>query len=410
MRNSRKEIDMKEIKAKRPMISREEALSIMIQNAPLKGIKEVPLANALNRVLAEEITSDIDMPPFDKSAYDGFAARRQDLDNLLTVVEELPAGKWPEKTIEENQCSHIMTGAPMSEGADVVIPVEDCEVEDGKFVKVLRHPSKSNMAYKAEDIKSGDAMMFLGQMIKAQQIAVLASMGKANVKVYQKVKVGVLSTGSELVEPGEPLALSQIRNSNGHQISAQLQQMGAEVNYLGILKDDEELTYQGMKKGIEENDVLILSGGVSMGDYDFIPVVLKQLGIEIKFDSIRIQPGKPSTFGIGKEAIVIGLPGNPVSSFTIFEVLAKPFLYQMMGYKYQAPSLMLPFGEDYNRKKAERESWIPIQINEDGEVMKMNYHGSAHINALTSAQGMTFIPAGSKHIKKGEKVYVRLIS
>lgn len=385
-------------------------MQIMLQYAPLKSTEVVPLATAVHRVLAEEVISDIDMPPFDKSAYDGFAARSSDLDKVLEVIEELPAGKWPEKEVGEGQCTHIMTGAPMPKGADVVVPVEDVTVEDRRLVTVEKKPGKSNVAYKAEDIAEGDVMLRSGVLLHAQHIAVLASMGKATVRVYQKVKVGVLSTGSELVEPGEELALSQIRNSNGHQISAQLLQMGAEVNYMGILEDDEEITYQGMKRGVEENDVLILSGGVSMGDYDFIPLILKRLGIEIRFAGIALKPGKPATFGVGKEALVLGLPGNPVSSFTVFEVLAKPFLYKMMGHDFEAPALRLPLAADYKRKKAERESWIPIIINADGEVETTHYHGSAHINALTGAHGMISIPAGVQHMKKGEKVDVRRIS
>ncbi len=389
------------------MISFEEAYSIVTNSIKVLGTEKVPFLNSVNRVLAEDVKSDIEMPPFDKAAVDGYACKAEDLDLPLEVIEVVQAGQTPSKTVGKGQCTQIMTGAPVPKGADTVIMVEYTEVENNK-VKILRKQSKTNISYRAEDVKEGQTVLKKGLLIKPQHIAIFASVGYTEVLAYKQVKAGIISTGDELTEPHEKPGLSKIRNSNGHQLMTQVAAIGGNPTYYGIAKDNYEDTYDKVMKALSENDVILLSGGVSVGEFDFVAEVLEKAGIDILFDSVAVTPGKPTTFGKSKDKFCFGLPGNPVSSFVQFELLAKPFLYGMSGYDFKAPEIKLPAAKDFTRKRTERKAFIPVHIV-NGEVKRVEYHGSAHIHALSSADGLIAFPVGVNTIKKGELIDVRQI-
>ena len=389
------------------MIKFEEAYKIVKGSIIILNTEQVSFSESVNRVLAEDVKSDIEMPPFDKSAVDGYACKAEDLDLLLEIIEVVQAGQTPLKTVENGQCTHIMTGAPVPKGADTVVMVEYTEVENNK-VSIQRKQSKSNISYRAEDVKEGQTVLKKGILIKPQHIAVFASVGYTNVLVYRKPKVGIISTGDELVEPNEKPGLSKIRNSNGHQLMAQVANMGAKPTNYGIAKDTYEDTFNIVTKALAENDVILLTGGVSVGEFDFVPEVLEKAGVNILFDSIAVTPGKPTTFGKSDNKFCFGLPGNPVSSFVQFELLTKPFLFGLMGYDFKAPEIKLPIAEDYSRKRTTRKAYIPVHII-TGEVKRVEYHGSAHIHALSSADGLIYFPVGKETLKKGELVDVRQI-
>ena len=391
------------------MILLEKALKIVLDSAFELGIEKVSLNNSLNRILAKDILSDMDMPPFDKSAMDGYACRKQDLKNELEIVETIIAGKAPEKRIQKNQCSKIMTGSMVPEGADCVIMVEHTkEIGENKII-FTEEKTNQNIAFKAEDINTGDVVLKKGILIRAQHIAVLASVGCTMPSVYKKIKVGVISTGSELVEPDKKPGLSQIRNSNAYQLISQIEQIGCIPNYVGIAIDTPEASLKAIKTALNENDVILLSGGVSMGEFDFIPDILKDLNVKIFFQTLAVQPGKPTVFGMKGKKFIFGLPGNPVSSFNIFELLSKPLLYKMMGYNYKPLSIKLPLAKSYERKKAKRLSFIPVKITDEGKVLPIEYHGSAHSKALVNADGLISVPIGVTKINEGELVDVRQI-
>jgi len=391
------------------MILFNEAIARINETIVLLETERIDFKNSLNRVLAENVYSDLEMPPFDKSAMDGYACRKQDIQNELNVIEIIPAGVIPQKTISKNECSKIMTGAMMPEGSDCVIIVENVEEIGDNKIKYLQEETRHNICFRAEDIKQGEQILAKGTLIKPQHIAVLATTGNTNLKVYKQAKVAILSTGDELVEPYEKPGISKIRNSNAYQINSQLATLRIDGNYSGIVEDNEKSTFEKISKALEQHDVLLLSGGVSMGDFDFVPQILKKLGITIHFDSIAVQPGRPTTFGTRKNKYVFGLPGNPVSSFVQFELLVKPLLYKLMGHDFKEINISMKMGEDYSRKNAKRMSWIPVRINENSEVVPLKYHGSAHINALTLADGLISVPIGKTTLKKGDLVDVRQI-
>ncbi len=392
------------------MISFEKAQSIVQSSCNLMNTEEVELHQLLGRVLAQEVVSDMNMPPFDKSAVDGYACRRSDIADLLEVVEVVAAGQVPRHEVGEHQCTKIMTGAMMPKGADCVLMVEDTAQVDCLHIRYKKETVKNNICILGEDMKAEQVAITAGVAIQPQHIAVLAALGYTKALVYRKPKVAILSTGDELVEPSEKPQQGQIRNSNGHQLVAQVLRAGGIPFYMGIVEDTERATYTAIRKAIDESDILLLTGGVSMGDYDFVPSVLIRCGVDLLFDSVAVQPGKPTTFGKtdgGK--LVFGLPGNPVSSFTQFELLVRPAMDAMMGEKPKEMFKKMRLGADYRRKNTERLAFVPVTISSDGEASPTEYHGSAHIFSLPSAQGLLAVPLGVAELKKGDEVDVRPI-
>ncbi len=247
-----------------------------------------------------------------------------------------------------------------------------------------------------------------GTFIEPQHIAILAACGYDRPEVAVMPRVGIISTGDEIVEPDQEPGISKIRNSNAYQLIGQVQKSGAIANYIGIARDDEQLTFEILSEAIKENDVVMLTGGISMGQFDFIPAVFKRLEVDVLFQTLAVQPGKPTLFGkLGKKRI-FGLPGNPVSAFNTFELLVKPYLRLSMGSTAGWSIIKLPMGAPYARKKSSRDSFVPVKI-EQGKVYPKDYHGSAHIQALTTADGFIMIPMGIINIEEGTSVDVRQI-
>ena len=357
---------------------------------------------------ASDINSDINMPPFDKSAVDGYACRKGDLQADLKVIEVIPAGQMPTKVVVEGTCSKIMTGAPIPSGADCVIMVEEVQELGDEFIRFTGKYSKTNIASFAEDVKVGDVVLQKGIVIEPQHIAILAAVGASIVPVAAQPKVSILITGDELVEPDVKPELSQIRNSNGHQLYAQVVRAGAIPVYSGIVDDTLVATRNTISNALNQSNIVVLTGGVSMGDFDFVPKVLTDLGVDIKFQTIAVQPGKPTVFGVKGDKLVFGLPGNPVSSLYQFDILVRMAILAMMGAnKTQRDIYKLPLATDYKRKRSERLALVPARINESGEVTPISYHGSAHIFSLTIANAMILVPIGIDSIRKGELVDVR---
>jgi len=391
------------------MISFDKAAEIMMKAARPLGTETVDLTGALFRILAEDVRADRDMPPFDKSAMDGYACRREDLRNNLQVVEEIPAGAVPQKPIGRNECSRIMTGAQVPEGADCVIMVEDTKNPTGQTVRFVGQDTANHICHLGEDLKKGDIVLKKGTRIKPQHIAVLATVGEDRPRVALRPRVGIIATGDELVEPNLKPEPTQIRNSNSYQIFSQLKAMGALPRYHGIARDTKASLVEMIKSARGESDVLLLSGGVSMGDYDLVPGVLSENGFDILFHKVGIKPGRPTLFGVSDQAFCFGLPGNPVSTFVTFELFVKPFLFKMMGHEFKPLMASLQLGETITRAKAERRSWLPVVRTKDGRIIPMEYHGSAHLTALCGAEGLLSIPEGVKEIKQGEWIDVRQI-
>lgn len=391
------------------MVTLTQAIDIILSKINLiKETEKVNLWDSMGRVLASDVISDMNMPPFNKTAVDGYACKMGDANKELEVIETIPAGSVPEKKIEAGQCSKIMTGAMIPQGADCVLMVEDTKEIAANRIVFTGDKPKSNICILGEDMRTGDVAILKGTELSAQHIAIMAALGCTHPIVTKKPSVAVLITGDELVEPQHKPTGGQIRNSNGHQLVGQILKANAKPNYVGIIKDTEEATYQAISDALKDNDIIILTGGVSMGDYDYVPVVMKKLGIEILFDSISIQPGKPTKFGVKDGKLIFGLPGNPVSSYMQFEILVKPAILKMMGGEPKSNLIArLPMAKAFKRNKTERLGLIPVSINSENKVFAVDFHGSAHIFALAKANGYIMIPLGESEIKEGEMVDVR---
>ncbi len=389
------------------MISFEEALNIALSvefNEP--AVESVVLGQCIGRVLAAPVLSDTDMPPFSRSAMDGYACRRADLKDPLEVVEEIPAGHFPGKMIQKGQSAKIMTGAPVPDGCDWVVRIEDTFInEEGKVV-ITKAGKVSNIRYQGEDAGKGEILIPAGTMVKKQHIGIMAATGMVHSDVYCLPKVGVIATGSELVPPSDKPGISQIRNSNGPQLIAQLQDNGITGKNYGIAADEQE----GMKglflKSVSDNDVVLISGGVSAGDYDFVPELLSGAGLEIKFHKMNVRPGKPLLFAAKQGKYVFGIPGNPVSTFVQFEVLVKPFLLKMMGCEKPVKPHMMPMGLDYTHMSSHLRIFIPVRFEDSGAI-PLEYHGSGHLTSYAGADGILEIPENTEFISSGEPVLVR---
>ncbi len=399
------------------MITFSRALEIVKENALNPHSEKIPLEASPGRVLTTHITADRDMPPFNKSAVDGFACKKRELEMLISgnienglrIIETIPAGCKPGLAVGERECSRIMTGAMLPEGADYVIMKEDVSEIDG-YIKLtcgdVPTGRGSNICLRGEDFKKGDLLIKSGTTIGASHVAVLASAGIIMPEVGVAPVTGILSTGDEIVEPHAHPEDFQIRDSNGVQLAVQACRYCSKVNRYGIVKDKREDLAEALTKAERECDIIILTGGVSMGDFDFVPEILNKLGFKILFDKIAVQPGKPSTFavkeGINGKKVVFALPGNPVSSYLQFELLVKPFIYKSMGSDYSPTKVSVPASERYARRNSERTAFFPVTLNCDGSFSPVNYNGSAHILAMTVADGVACIPAGKGVINKGE--------
>lgn len=391
------------------LLEYKKALTIMLENAKNYGVETVSFMDSLGFVLAEDIYSDVNMPPFDKSAMDGYACRKEDLKNTLQVLEVIGAGYEPVEVITENTCSKIMTGAKIPKGADTVIVVEAVEELEGNMIKYRLDNTKSNICYLAEDVKVGDKLIDKGTKIRSKHIPVLASVGKTDVDIYNIPKIAIISTGDELVEPDEKPNNTQIRNSNAYQLLAQIKELGFYAEYIGIAKDNMGSTAEILDDALDFADIIIVSGAVSVGDFDFVPTALLEKGFEFLFHGVATKPGKRTLFGVRSDnKVVIGVPGNPVSSFIQFQMLIKPFINKSMGNSIGFIEYKFELNEDFSRKNSKRLSFEPIAII-NNKVEKIKYNGSANITALTKADGVMLFPKGVNEIKKGEFVDVRPI-
>lgn len=387
----------------------EEALATVLNQAEVLGTEKVLFMDSRGRVLAEDVLSDVDMPPFDKAAMDGYACRQEDLGRDLECIETIPAGHMPQKGVASGQCAKIMTGAVVPEGADTVIMVEDTEVLDNGLVRYHKESSKSNIAYKAEDVQKGDVVIPVNTLLDTKHIQTLAAVGQTEVSVYRRPIVAVISTGEELVEPEQKPQPSQIRNSNAYSIMAQLHKMGLPAKHLGVCGDTVAQLRDKLQEAAQSSDVILFSGAVSMGDYDFVPRALAEEGVEIFFHGVRAKPGQKTIFGRRGKQWFIGVPGNPVSSFVQVEFLLLPFLKKLMNARDDALSLRLPCSKGYSRRKGHLKQFLPAKILPDGSVERVAYHGSGHLNSLSYANALIVVDRDVLTIAEGELVDVRPI-
>ncbi len=393
--------------ASKLLLSVEEAEKI-IASFPVAPRTELkPLLAAHDRFLAQDIFSPRDVPEFDKSAMDGFAFISGDASPAYKIVETIAAGTPPRVVITPGQCARIMTGAMMPTGADRVVRRE-CTIEENGLMRITAEDRNFNIRRQGEDLKAGKLVLARGVRLRAPQVALLASLGMAEVPTARPPRVGVLTTGSEIVEPGAPLGPGQIYDSNSYSLAAQLRETGADPLIIGRVADSAEATSEAIASHLDACDVLILSGGVSAGDFDFVPRAMQASGFTLHIEKIAVQPGMPTIFASRGGKIAFGLPGNPVSTFVIFEIFIKPLLLRLMGHAHRPLVVPAVMANGYNRTSGERSAFVPVVLRE-GRVELVSYHGSAHLHAIGRANGLLRLGVGKKSIAAGESVDVRLL-
>lgn len=388
------------------MIKIDKAMDIIKGQKINWPTEKVKLIDALGRIMVTELTSPYDSPPFTKAAMDGYAVNSKDSSKKYKIIEIIGAGDTPEKAVKTGLCSKIMTGAMMPDGADKIIRVEFADETDGFAVPHTPEPAV-NVIKKAENLNAGDKVLSPGRL-KAKDIGIIASMGFPEVKVSKRPVIGVMTTGSELKNPGENLEPGQIFNSNGLQMSAQITASGCIPKYYGIIVDDRQALSDAVAKAFSECDIVLLSGGVSKGDYDYVPEVLEENGMSTLFHRVAIKPGRPLLFGRKQNIFVFGLPGNPVSTFVTFEVFVQTLIYHLAGLDYNPDIYRGKLAATVKRRDTERTEFHPVIIRGEN-VQPIKYHGSSHLNAMAEANGMITIPNGVAELKEGETVSVRSI-
>ncbi len=398
------------------MISVDTAVKIVTDVTEPLPAKTVPFENTLGLCLAQDVQSDINMPPFDRSAMDGYAVIAEDTARApveLTVIEDIAAGYMPAKKVSHGQASKIMTGAAVPEGADAVVKFEETEdLSADNRAKILRAIDRGrNISKMGEDMKVGQMVLHKGMPIRPQEIGILATVGKARVEVFPAPTVGIISTGTELVDVESKPSAAQIRNSNGYSLAAQARSLKADVELLGTVKDTKEEISRIMHRGLQK-DILILSGGVSMGEYDLVGDVMKDLNTHIYFEKVALRPGKPVIFGKKDKTFIFALPGNPVASFVTFELFIYPAIRKMMGFSTLHRTTLKASLEVEILVKRKRREYRPALLrmyNNQWFVSPVEWHGSADLLSTTRANCLLIVREDAEKLSVGQLVDVILL-
>lgn len=398
------------------MITVTEAINLILQESQTLAVESVALDAALGRVLAEEIVADTDLPPFDRAQMDGFAVRAADVQSVparLRVVGEAAAGRSWSGEIKSGEAVRIMTGAPVPAGADAVQQVEVTREEaDGTTVVIEKAvEAGKSIVPRASEVKAQKVVLHRGEQINAAMTAVLAAFGYAQVKVYRRPRVAVMATGSELVQVTEKPGPDQIRDSNSYSLAAYAQLAGAAVTRQPVAADDLKDLQEQINRSAADFDVLILSGGVSMGVYDFTKTALREAGAEIFFERVALRPGKPTVFARLGRTLIFGLPGNPVSVSVTFNLFARTALLSMQGLVPDAaPKTEQALLSRPAKGAAKRESYLPARLstNDQGHLLAepLRWGGSSDFVAFARATALLIIPPDAGVLESGTPVSV----
>jgi len=392
-----------------------EAQHLILHSVIALGVETVQLDQSVGRVLAQEIHANRDLPPYDVSAMDGFALRSADLAGVpvvLEIIEDIKAGDLPGKTLQTGQCARIMTGAPVPVGADAVIRVEETQEAGATAVRINKAVKPGNdIRLRGENMKDGDVVLTAGTEITPGVIGVLATVKAARFSVFRRPRVAILSTGNELEGMDEAVDLNKIPNANSYALMAQVQALGIEPVLLGIARDDPAELEQYLKRGLEY-DVLLVSGGTSVGVHDYVRPTIEKLGVEMKFWRLAIRPGHPLAFGTTHKTAVFGLPGNPVSSMVCFEQFVIPALRQMMGNKRLYRRTVTARVAHDVKFRPGRTEFIRVQLTRDDNGYIASSTGTQSSGVLLSmarADGLMVIPSDSTGLAAGAQVVVQLL-
>lgn len=386
------------------MISVDEALKVVLNSSGKMSNESIPLSHALNRILGEDVFSDRDYPPFNRAAMDGIAIRHSDYTQgvrIFKIVESIFPGAESNFPLHSGECYKIMTGAAVPKDADLVIRVEDLNIVDDRATVQVEQPlGGKNIAKQGEDLKKNEIVLKKGTKITPTVSALLGTVGKSSVLVSRQPKINIITTGNEIKKIGEPIRATEIRDSNSVFLISMLGSLGYSQVSLCSIEDSVADLEAGLTNGLK-SDLLILTGGVSMGDADFIPEILSSLGVTKLFHKVAQKPGKPLWFGKKNDTVVFGLPGNPVSVQVMFKVYIEPILRSMTIESNYKPTLR-PFLGEYT-KKSRFKQFLPCKLTERGEVKLMEgYNGSGDIRTTAHSDGLLIVNEEKQEIVTGD--------
>lgn len=400
----------------RPVLSVEQAQEHILTTVDVLEAESVSLLDAAERVLAEAVTADRDIPPVTNAAMDGYAVRGDDLMGepvRLRVVGEVAAGHEAGVSVGSGEAVRIMTGAPVPAGADTVVRFEETRSE-GDEVVLLDPPSPGkNVRQAGEDVREGQVVLRPGKVLRPQEVGMLAAVGYLRVSVIRRPRVAILGTGDEVVPPDQTPGPSQIRDANSYTVAAQVQRFGGIPLLLGVAHDQEELVREGMREAVERKaDFIITSGGVSVGDFDLVKQVMDAEG-EMHFWSLNQKPGRPMAFGDINGIPLLGLPGNPVAAMINTRLYARPALLKMQGYRdWSESTVRARLAEPIERKDGRRH-YLRVHLRETEEGLEAALtgdQGSGILNSLVEADGLAAIPEDARRLPAGSEVDVILLT
>ena len=392
-----------------------EAQQIIIDAVLRMGVETVALENSLGRVLAQDIRANRDQPPYDVSAMDGYALRSADVAKApvtLEVIEDIKAGDMPSKTVQAGQCARIMTGAPVPQGADAVLRVEDTQAVSEGSVQINCSVKQGNdIRQRGESMRDGEVVLTAGTEIVPGVVGMLAMVKAAKVQVYRQPRVAILSTGDELEGLNDAFDANKIPDANSYALMAQVQALGIQPVLLGIARDDPEELRRHLQAGLQY-DALLVSGGTSVGVHDYVRPTLEALGVQMKFWRVAMKPGHPMAFGATDTAFVFGLPGNPVSSMVCFEQFVLPALRRMMGCsRLHRRTVSARLTHDVKHKHS-RTEFVRVTLYQEGgtyAATSTGAQGSGILPSMAKADGLLVVPASSQGLVAGEQVMVQLL-
>ena len=397
------------------------AQQIVLDAANVLGCEKVGLLEALGRVLGEDIIAPRANPPWDNSAMDGFAVRWADIHSEhaiskipeLKIVEDVAAGAVATKSVGPGEAIRIMTGAPMPAGADTVVRIEYTEPSETNVrIMMSEYGQGANIRPKGDDVQEGDCIIAKGTQLRSGEIGMLAILAKSFVLVHQRPRVGILSTGDELADLDESFDENKIVNSNSYGIAAGVQEAGGNPILLGIAKDNPDSLKDKIRQGLT-CDILVLSGGVSMGDYDFTKPVFAELGADMNFWKLAIRPGQPVAFGKIQGKLAFGLPGNPVSSMVTFDQLVRPAMMKLGGHStWERPIVKATFQETFSKQTDRRHFLRGVLAYENGDlvVRTTGKQGSGILTSMVKANGFIDVPEEVEGLQPGDVVNVQLLT
>ncbi len=408
----------------RKLLTYEEAKNLIQETLKPKplGTEEIPLLEAYNRVLAEDTTSTLDIPPFNRSTVDGYAVKAQDTFGAeenqpvkLNVCGFVAIGEMPKIAVQQGEAAEIVTGAPMPEGADAVVMVEDTNREDDVLSVYSSVTPNENVQKKGSDIKNGETILQRGKVLGSREIGVLAALGKAAVKVYKVPTVAVLSTGGEVTEPGKELPPGKIYDINAYSLSIAVQECGGKPVYAGVVPDEKAPLREALERALSLADVLLTSGGVSVGPKDLIPQTVDSLGKPGVFISgIAVKPGKPATVALIGEKPVFSFPGHPTSALMIFHLLARPVIQVLAGKSAKDMPSVKAFAASRMFSAKGRRTFVTVRLRQDEKTKRLiaepvESGASGAITTLAKADGFVEIPENVQFVDAGEEVSVWLL-